>query len=148
MTSDPPSGALPSVDLPLAGGCHCGALRYEVTAAPLDSGYCHCRICQRLSGAPAMVWASVRLGAFRYTKGRPRIYRSSDWGRREFCGDCGSQLAFRTAGPSATLDINLPTLDVPERLAPRRHTWVTSRLSWFRTADDLPEHPDDGPLSL
>ena len=30
------------LNLPLKGGCHCGALRYRVTAAPKDSGYCHC----------------------------------------------------------------------------------------------------------
>ena len=38
--------------LPLKGGCHCGALRYRVTAAPKDSGYCHCTDCQRTTGGP------------------------------------------------------------------------------------------------
>ena len=37
----------------LRGGCHCGALRYRVSARPSDSGYCHCGICRLTTGAPA-----------------------------------------------------------------------------------------------
>lgn len=135
------------IELPLTGGCLCGALRYEIAAAPLDAGYCHCRICQRLSGAPAMAWASVPAESFRYTLGAPRVHRSSDWGQREFCAACGSQLVYRTLAPAPSLDVNVPTLDRPDAVPPRRHTWVSSRLAWFRTADALPEHPDDGPTA-
>jgi hypothetical protein len=138
---------LSQIALPLSGGCLCGALRYEISARPVDAGYCHCRICQRLSGAPAMVWVSVPTEGFGYTAGAPRVHHSSHWGQREFCARCGSQLLFRTREPAATLDINLPTLDDPEALQPRRHVWVASRLSWFSTADALPEHSGDGPIA-
>ena len=37
---------------PLEGGCLCGRVRYRVMAAPLDGAYCHCRMCQKSSGAP------------------------------------------------------------------------------------------------
>ncbi len=37
---------------PITGGCLCGAVRYESEEPPTDSNYCHCRICQRTSGAP------------------------------------------------------------------------------------------------
>ncbi len=131
----------------LSGGCLCGGLRYLVTAEPLDVGYCHCRICQRLSGAAAMVWATVPTAAFRYVEGRPRAYRSSPWGQREFCGRCGSQLLYRTVVQSPSLDINLPTLDAPERWPPRRHVWVSSRLPWYPLADGLPQHENDGPAA-
>ncbi len=39
------------------GGCMCGAVRYECSAAPMFMGNCHCRDCQRASGggyAPAI----------------------------------------------------------------------------------------------
>jgi hypothetical protein len=36
----------------LSGGCHCRCLRYEIGERPGAAGYCHCRTCQRLTGAP------------------------------------------------------------------------------------------------
>ncbi len=38
--------------------CHCGAVRYEVCADPVDAKLCHCRVCQTLHGAP-MQWAAI-----------------------------------------------------------------------------------------
>jgi hypothetical protein len=38
--------------------CHCGAIRYEVCAGPVDAKICHCRSCQVLHGAP-MQWAAI-----------------------------------------------------------------------------------------
>ena len=38
--------------LPITGGCLCGAVRYEVSQLPDDDvGYCHCRMCQKATGA-------------------------------------------------------------------------------------------------
>jgi len=36
---------------PQGGGCLCGAARYRGTRSLLDSGFCHCWICQKSSGA-------------------------------------------------------------------------------------------------
>ncbi|WP_119460186.1 GFA family protein [Rhodospirillaceae bacterium SYSU D60014] len=44
--------------LPPDGGCLCGAIRYRVSTPPLQAGYCHCRLCQRSTGAPVLSWAS------------------------------------------------------------------------------------------
>ena len=38
--------------------CYCGAVQYEVCAEPVDSKICHCRVCQKLHGAP-MQWAVI-----------------------------------------------------------------------------------------
>ena len=38
--------------------CHCGAVRYDVSADPLDAKICHRRTCQSLHGAP-MQWAAI-----------------------------------------------------------------------------------------
>ena len=38
--------------------CHCGAIRYEVAADPVDSKICHCGACRVLHGAP-MQWAAI-----------------------------------------------------------------------------------------
>jgi hypothetical protein len=36
---------------PLEGGCDCGRVRYRMETAPLFVHCCHCRWCQRESGA-------------------------------------------------------------------------------------------------
>ena len=52
----------PRPDIPFAvkyrATCHCAAVRYEVSADPVDAKMCHCATCQTLHGAP-MQWAAI-----------------------------------------------------------------------------------------
>ena len=122
------------------GGCCCGALRYVSKLPPLECGYCHCVICQKTSAAPALVFASFPINEFRYTRGTPAIYHSSEHGNREFCSLCGTQIAFREAENAETVDANVGSLDDPLMVSPEYHIWCQSRVSWFETADSLPEY--------
>lgn len=122
------------------GGCLCGALRYSSSVDPIDAGYCHCRMCQKISGATVLPWASFSSGDFSYTQGQPKIYKSSDWGQREFCEACGSQIAFRGTVSDDAVEINVGTLDDPEIITPEYHVWCDSQVSWFDTADELPRY--------
>jgi len=127
-----------------AGGCLCGALRYTSSAEPVEAGYCHCRMCQKLSGATVLPWASFSTSSFDYTKGQPKIYTSSAHGQREFCAECGSQIAFRATDTDDTVEINVGTLDDPEAITPQYHVWCNSQVSWFDTQDELPRYPESG----
>lgn len=122
------------------GGCACGALRFECTAEPQECGYCHCRLCQRTTGAPVLAYASFPVASFRYTQGEPAIYRSSKRGQREFCNRCGTQIAFREAVAAETVDVNVGSVDDPAPLVPQHHIWCDSRIPWFETADNLERH--------
>ncbi|MCC7414431.1 MAG: GFA family protein [Gammaproteobacteria bacterium] len=124
----------------LAGGCHCRAVRFAVSAAPLDSGYCHCDICRRTTGAPVLAWASFPRQAFRYVASRPTVYRSSPWGERHFCPRCGAQTAFCSDRAGDTIDVNVGCLDEPRCCAPRRHEFTAERLEWLHIEDSLPRH--------
>jgi hypothetical protein len=130
---------------PLEGGCLCGQLRYRVSLAPIDSGYCHCRMCQKSSGAPLQATAEIPVAGFAFIKGEAKAYRSSPGAVRHFCPHCGSQLTFRMAEDPTYVSINTPTLDRPEALPPRMHIWRESRIPWFEVKDDLPRHDRDGP---
>ena len=130
---------------PLEGGCLCGRVRYRVTAAPLDGAYCHCRMCQKSSGAPLQASAEFPVAAFEVREGRLKAYRSSPWALRRFCPDCGSQISFELAENPTYVSVNLATLDRPEAFRPRMHIWRDSRIPWFETTDDLPRHDRDGP---
>jgi hypothetical protein len=127
------------------GGCLCGNLRYELSAEPIDAGFCHCTRCRRSSGAPVLAWLSAPFPAFRYTRGTPAIYESSPGFQREFCAGCGTQLAFRATVAPATIDLTLGSLDEIERIRPQYHIWCRSRVHWLAFDDGLPQYADAGP---
>lgn len=127
------------------GGCLCDRLRYEIKAAPIDAGYCHCRLCQRSAGAPVLAWATFPMPAFTYSQGEPCVYLSSPHHQREFCGICGTQIAFRKLESTSTVDITIASLDAPVLLKPEYHIWAQSQISWFDTVDHLPRYQDAGP---
>jgi hypothetical protein len=130
---------------PLEGGCLCGKVRYRVTMAPVDGSYCHCRMCQKSSGAPAQASAEIPIAGFAFIKGAAKAYRSSPKAVRHFCSDCGSQLTFRLAEAPTYVSINTPTLDRPETLPPRMHIWNEARIPWFEVKDTLPRYDRGGP---
>ena len=133
------------VKLPLEGGCLCGEVRYRISAAPHHADYCHCRMCQRATGAPVVPWLTVASAALAWTRAAPAVYRSSAKAERLFCARCGSQLVFREIALPDHLDVTLASLDDPEAVRPSHHIWTASRIGWFETADDLPRYPDGGP---
>jgi hypothetical protein len=131
--------------LPLEGGCLCGAVRYRISAEPSHADYCHCRMCQRATGAPVVPWLTVARAAFAWIKGEAAVYRSSAEAERLFCPSCGTQLAFRADAEPDHLDVTLASLDEPDAVRPTHHIWTSSRIAWFDIADDLPRYPERGP---
>lgn len=124
------------------GGCLCGAVRYEISAGPVpESGYCHCRTCQKQSGAPVVAWLAVPPDRVRLLQGALKQFRASTRASREFCAACGTYIFFREDDPQATLSVNTATLDDPALAPPAFHIWRESRIDWFETADALPRHP-------
>ncbi len=130
---------------PLEGGCLCGEVTYRVDREPLDAAYCHCTLCRRAAGAPAVPWGTVAVEGFAFTKGKPAVYRSSERGERKFCARCGTQLTFQYVGNAKTIDFTLASLSDPEAVKPQYHIWTKSRVAWFDTADALPRHEEKGP---
>ena len=126
----------------LTGGCTCGAVRYALRSAPVDAGWCHCPTCQRTSGAPAMVFASVPEGDLEWTQGAEhvRTFKSSSFGHRAFCGLCGTPFLMKVDHQPETVDFSVATLDAPGAVAPGFHIFWGSRVAWFDPGDDLPRY--------
>src|SRR5665213_1547156 len=122
------------------GGCLCGKLRFRVARAALESGYCHCRMCQKNSGAPVVAWTTFATAGFSWLAGTPGRYQSSARAERLFCADSGTYLVFHNAAPPAEISINTASFDDPSAFPPRMHIYAASRIPWFRTADELPSH--------
>ena len=77
------------------GSCLCGACTLTAKPAP-EAGTCHCSMCRKFSGG---MFIGVQCGdTLRFDDGAPvKVYKSSDWGERLFCGACGSTIAWRSA---------------------------------------------------
>ena len=61
----------------LTGGCQCGAVRFAVSAPPARISICHCRMCQKASGAPFASFADIEHEDFSWTRGKPAAFQSS-----------------------------------------------------------------------
>jgi hypothetical protein len=123
----------------LTGGCFCGAIRYQCAGLPFHETICHCSICRRTTGAPFVAWFSVPRAHFSFVRGTPVRFRSSAKGTRTFCPRCGTQLTFEHDDLVDEIDVTTCSIDAPEDIPPRDHTWTTSRLRWVELADELPQ---------
>jgi hypothetical protein len=131
--------------LPLTGGCNCGAVRYEVTAPPTGAGYCHCRRCQRRSGTAASVNASLEAGSFHLLRGHEqlRAWKPGDGWEKWFCGECGSSLFSRSPEDPEIVGVRMGTFDADPGVRPSRRQFVAYAAAWEPIPDDgLPRFPE------
>lgn len=122
-----------------AGGCHCGAIRYEVTGAPQYSALCHCSDCRKSAGATMVGWALFPEGQVAIT-GAPVQFKSSEHATRHFCGTCGTGLFYTnmTVFPGM-IDLQTGTLDNQNAFPSAVHVQCAEAASWMDGADDLPK---------
>jgi hypothetical protein len=132
------------MDLPFAGGCACGAVRYECGAEPAMAFNCHCRDCQRASGTAYASGLLVPVDAFRFTRGAPRYYLgTADSGRnvgRGFCAECGSPVAATQAGNPIVI-VYASSLDDPSWHRPSLDIFTSSAQPWDHLNPELPKFP-------
>ena len=125
-------------ELPLTGGCPCGAIRYEITAFPLLLYTCNCTNCQRTSGSAFALNMPVTAKEFHILRGEPKGWRRlspsgadvTSW----FCGDCGGRIYGERVGRPRSINIRAGTLDDPAWLVPVAHMYTRSAQSWVLPA--------------
>lgn len=76
------------------GSCLCGAVTVTLTLEKDTFDACHCGICRKWGGGPAL---TVDAGADVQFQGEENIsvYDSSEWAQRGFCKRCGTHLFYR-----------------------------------------------------
>jgi hypothetical protein len=115
------------------GGCMCGAIRFACSAEPLAAFNCHCRDCQKASGA-AFITAIALPSAAVTIAGQPKYYsvkgESGNTMSRGFCSECGSNLFVKTSGRDDAIGIHLASLDDPSRHQPTIDIWTSSAQPW------------------
>ncbi len=133
-------------NLPLTGGCYCGAIRYEVRALPYAVTLCHCRDCQRLTGSAFSMAMPVPRHAFSVTEGTPKKWeRTADSGNvstQHFCDGCGTRLYTEPRSMPHVVTIRAGTLDDTSWLKPVAQVWTRSAQPWA-SGDDLLSYEGD-----
>ena len=121
------------------GKCHCGAISYSTQAEPEHHALCHCTDCRIWSGAPMVGWIAFQDEAVTVT-GQPVTYESSEHGRRDFCGKCGTGLFYRNAAfLPGIVDIHSGTLDDYSGNPPGAEIMVKDRVGWMDGVEALPK---------
>lgn len=127
----------------IRGGCLCGACRYETSAAPINVRACHCRACQKATGAPFYTRVLVPIEGLEIT-GPVAWYSSSPEVRRGFCSRCGTTM-FSERASAGVIGLTMGSLDDPDAFAPSEHIWVSRKQAWLKLADGLPQHAEMPP---
>ena len=121
--------------LPMEGGCTCRAIRYRLTSKPLIVQCCHCRWCQRESGAAFALNAMIETERVKPLRGRPLLETIPSFSGKgqevARCPDCMVALWSHYAGGGLTFAyVRVGTLDDPDRLPPDIHVFTASKQPW------------------
>jgi hypothetical protein len=117
----------------IAGGCLCGALRYEAQGEPTMSGLCYCGDCRKVSGSGFIGFMGFQASALRVS-GETRSFTSKSArgtdAVRNFCAVCGSLVFGGILGQSASHTIYAGSLDDPSRFVPKIAIFARNRATW------------------
>lgn len=121
------------------GGCRCGAVRFEVTAEPHFSGYCHCTDCRRATGAPVSAFVGFMVEEVALAGDTMLTYANGPV-TRSFCGTCGSPIAYADERLAGHIYFMLGAMDMPAYFRPAQHAFVREQLPFVHMPDGLPRH--------
>ena len=119
----------------LEGGCTCRAVRYRMTAKPLFVHCCHCRWCQRETGASFALNAMIESDRVVLLSGVPEVVVTpSNSGKGQKiarCPQCRIALWSNYGGAGDVVRfVRVGTLDKPDRLPPDIHIFTSSKQPW------------------
>jgi hypothetical protein len=131
----------------LTGSCLCGAVTFEVARAGGGIVTCHCKDCQKASGAGASHNFVVKTEEVKVTKGKPKTFsKVVDSGRtliRSFCGECGSPVFSQRKEMPEMIVVKAGTLDDKSGLKHIMDIWTVSASGWIPD-DPKVEHHERG----
>lgn len=129
------------------GGCACRSVRYRMEEVPLFVHCCHCRWCQRETGASFALNAMIEADRLTLLSGEPRVVLTpSESGRGQKiarCPQCHVALWSHYPGSGDRISfVRVGTLDAPDRFPPDVHIFTSSRQPWVILPPDTPAVPE------
>jgi len=129
------------------GHCSCGAVRYRMTSRPLFVHCCHCRWCQRESGAAFALNAMIEADRVLLLAGEPELVMtpSASGKGQKFarCPACRVALWSNYAGAGDKVRfVRVGTLEEPDRMPPDIHIFTASKQPWVILDPGTPVVPE------
>ncbi len=117
------------------GGCTCRAVRYRMQGRPLFVHCCHCRWCQRETGASFALNAMIESDRVQLLQGEPEVVvtpSNSGKGQKIVrCPKCRIAVWSHYAGAGDKVSfVRVGTIDEPDRLPPDVHIFTASKQPW------------------
>jgi len=142
-----PERAMNSAASSFDGGCTCRFVRYRMSSRPLFVHCCHCRWCQRETGASFALNALIEAGRVELLAGEVEVVDTpSNSGKGQKisrCPKCRIALWSNYGGASDAIRfMRVGTLDEPDRLPPDVHIYVQSKQPWVVLAPGIPAMPE------
>jgi hypothetical protein len=113
-------------------------VRFELTAAPISAGYCHCTRCQRRTGTGSSVSAFIDQTALRWLQGEDLIrgwLPAEDGAEKCFCSHCGAHL-FSRSRDGSRVGIRMAAFDTDPGVRPSSRQYVGNAAVWEPIPDD------------
>ncbi len=134
-------------NLTFEGGCTCRAVRYRMTGTPLFVHCCHCRWCQRETGASFALNAMIEAQRVTLLQGEVEVVNTpSNSGKGQKisrCPVCHIALWSNYAGAGDAIRfVRVGTLDEPDRLPPDIHIFTSSKQPWVVLPEKIPTVPE------
>ena len=128
------------------GGCTCGFVRYRMSSRPLFVHCCHCRWCQRETGASFALNALIEADRVQLLAGEVEVINTpSNSGKGQKisrCPRCRIAVWSNYAGAGdAVRFMRVGTLDEPDRLPPDIHIYTESKQPWVILPPGAPAVP-------
>jgi hypothetical protein len=134
---------------PLSGGCNCGAVRFEVSAAPVSAIACWCRRCQRRTGSFGGPNARTADGSFHFVGGEDAVavWNPGDGGwEKVFCRTCGSHICSRDPADPGKVSVRFGAFDADPGIRVGAHQFIAYAAPWAQLPDDgLQRYPERAP---
>jgi hypothetical protein len=126
----------------ITGGCLCKRVRYRITAAPIVTRVCWCRLCQYLGAGSSTVNVCFPTNAVTIEgelKDYSNVAESGNVMHRRFCPNCGTALFSEAQVRPHLIFVRAGTLDDPEVAKPSATIWTSAAPTWACFDSKLPQ---------
>jgi hypothetical protein len=132
----------------ISGGCLCKAVRYRISAEPIITRVCWCRVCQYLGAGSGTVNTCFARHGIAVT-GELSVYQSiaasGNVMRRRFCAVCGTPVFSESEARPDLVFVRSGTLDDASLINPAMTIWTSMAPRWACMDSALPKFDGQPP---